>query len=425
MSNSSQADRSQISLPDLEAIATQTGLVVRKSRKFSPAPFLQSLLSSVVTGLASFNQIAANLQQRTGHAMARQSLHQRFGQATTAFLIQVLQTLIQQRYQPLQSIISTTHIKRIIIEDSSFQVMPKANSKNFPAHGNHHGATAGVKIDFTYDLLSGNILTHTLHNAAEQDKTIGKDTLTEIRPGDLLLRDMGYFSLSEFDAVEQLNAFWITRLPLTIGVRCDASDTLEERLKRSSKDILDLEVTAGEVGKKCRLIAVRAAPEMIEARHQERRKKARKSGKTPCPKGMIRDGWHVILTNLTKDECSFEKIISIYRARWAVEIQFRAWKQSLKLTAALNRKSNEYHQQALVLAAMIAHQLGMKLAQRLGATVGAQNLSYEKLYDLLAMDLVKARDLAEACRFDPDPRHIMRDRRVRHNPLLSALNGLS
>jgi hypothetical protein len=37
-------------------------------------------------------------------------------------------------------------------------------------------------------------------------------------------------------------------------------------------------------------------------------------------------------------------------------------------------------------------------------------LSYEKLYDLLAVRLIKARDLAELATFDPDPRRIARDR---------------
>jgi hypothetical protein len=89
-------------------------------------------------------------------------------------------------------------IKRIIIEDSSAQAMPKSNAEHFPAHGNHHGATAGAKIDFSFNLLSGQFLSHSLHAATDQDKSIGKDLLAHVQPGDLVLRDMGYFSLGEF-----------------------------------------------------------------------------------------------------------------------------------------------------------------------------------------------------------------------------------
>ena len=119
------------------------------------------------------------------------------------------------------------------------------------------------------------------------------------------------------------------------------------------------------------------------------------------------------------------QLAAIYRARWAVEIQFRAWKQALNLGNALNRKSNEHHLQALVLAGMIAHQLAMRIARRIGAVIGRAKLSYEKLYDLLAVCLVKARNPAEATAFDPDPRHVQRDKRTRKSPVKSGILALT
>jgi len=98
--------------------------------------------------------------------------------------------------------------------------MPKSNAEDFGAHGNHHGPTAGVKIDLAYYLLSDTIISHSLHQATTQDKTIGKDLIEELRKGDLVLRDMGYFSLGEFTVIEACGAWWLTRLPLTTGISC-------------------------------------------------------------------------------------------------------------------------------------------------------------------------------------------------------------
>lgn len=425
MSKTSPAGRSWLSLPDLDLLATKTRLVVRKSRKFTPSGFLQSLLGSVVTGLASLNQLAASLKELLPAAMSRQSLHARFDIRSTAFLMVVLCDLMEQRFRPAVAALGGTGIRRILVEDSSGQVLPKSNCDNFPAHGNHRGATAGVKIDFAFDLLSSSIVFHSLQAATEQEKTIGKDFVSEVRRGDLVLRDMGYFSLGEFAIIEAREAWWLTRLPLTTGVTLANGDVLEKRLKGSRREIIDLVVLAGEYGKKCRLVAVRAAPEVVAARHAERREKARQSGKTPCPKGLVRDGWHIMLTNLGKEQASVGQLAALYRARWAVEIQFRAWKQALNLDKALNRKSGDHHMQALVLAAMIAHQLGMKIAQRIGGVVGRDRLSYEKLYDLLAVHLVKSTDLAEVAAFNPDPRHITRDKRARQSPVESGILALS
>jgi len=51
----------------------------------------------VATDLASLNQIVGELKDRSHPGMARQSLHQRFGTRSTAFLIAVLGDLMQQR----------------------------------------------------------------------------------------------------------------------------------------------------------------------------------------------------------------------------------------------------------------------------------------------------------------------------------------
>ena len=425
MSKALPAGRSWPSLPDLDLIASQTRLIIRHSRRFSASGFLQSLLSSVVTGLASLNQIAGDLKDRDLAGMARQSLHQRFDIRSTAFLMAVLGDLMQQRYSTAATAIKSGAIQRILIEDASSQVMPKSNADAFPAHGNHHGETAGVKIDFAFDLLTGCIVSHSLQAATEQDKSIGKEFIIEVRRGDLVLRDMGYFSLGEFTAIELLEAWWLTRLPLTTGVMLADGRSLETYLKSFRGDIIELDVIVGEQGKKCRLVAMRAAPEVATARLAERRKKARECGKSPSPKGLMRDGWHLMLTNLGKEQADVSQLAAIYRARWAVEIQFRAWKQALNLGKALNRKSNEHHLQALVLAGMIAHQLGMRIAREIENAVGRARLSYEKLYDLLAVRLIKARDLTEVAAFDPDPRHVERDKRTRKSPVESGILALN
>jgi len=425
MSKSLPTDLSKLVLPDLDVIASETKLVIRKSPKFSSGGFLQSLLSSVASGQGSLNQIASELKDRTQAAMARQSMHDRFTPKSTAFLMAVVCDLMEQRFKPAGTALEGTKILRIMIEDASGVGFPKANSEAFPAHGNHHGATAGVKIDLAFDLLSQTIVSHSLEAATTQDKVIGKEVIVEVRPGDLVLRDMGYFSLDEFGEIELRGAWWLTRLPLTTGVLLENGKALETRLNRRRQDVLDLEVSVGEVGKKCRLIAVRADQKVARKRRDERRKRAAQSGRKACRKGLIRDGWHLMLTNLTKEEMKVSQLVAIYRARWAVEIQFRAWKQSLNLDKALNRKSNEHHMQGLVIAGMIAHQLGMKIAGVLVGQIGRARLSYERLYDLLAIYLIKLEDFSELINFSPDPRHISRGRSSTQSPIESGILALN
>ncbi len=135
MLTTSPADCSALILPDLHSLAIQTGLIIRKSPKFTADGFLQSLLSSVVTGHGSTNQIASELKERVGHSMSRQSLHERFGPNSTAFLLAVSGDLMKQRFEPSGKSLLKFGITEILVEDASAQVMPKANSSHFPGHG--------------------------------------------------------------------------------------------------------------------------------------------------------------------------------------------------------------------------------------------------------------------------------------------------
>jgi len=425
MFRTSPTDCSKLILPDIDLIARETQLVVRKSSKFTPDSFLQSLLSAVATGKGSLNQIAAQIEDRVDQGMARQSLSDRFTPKSTAFLLSILGKLIEQRFKPTTAALAHTKIRRVFIEDSSALGLPKSNARNFPAHGNHHGNTAGVKIDFAYDLLSGNVLSHSLQQATTQDKSIGKDALVEVQAGDLVLRDMGYFSLDEFTEIESRSAWWLTRLPLSTGVLLENGKALETRLRSRKQDILDLKVHVGGQKKSCRLIAVRADDTVARKRRSERRKRAKENGKSPCNKGLMRDGWHLMLTNLCSSEAEVSQLVVIYRARWAVEIQFRAWKQSLNLEQALKRKSSQHHLEALMLAGMIAHQLGMKIAILMGHQVGRPQLSYERLYDLLAVYLIKVSTFMGLQNFAPDRRHISRGKRSRQSPIESGIMALN
>jgi hypothetical protein len=140
---------------------------------------------------------------------------------------------------------------------------------------------------------------------------------------------MGYFSLGEFAPVEVAGAWRLPQLPLNVGVSLEKGGTIEDALKRARHDIIDLPADAGKQGKACRFAALRASPEVVDARRKERRDKAKKTGKTPCAKGLVRDGWHLMLSNLPTGLKDAGKLATIYRARWAAEIQLRAWKQIL------------------------------------------------------------------------------------------------
>ena len=408
---------SAITLPNLHALAKESLLVIRESPKFCPSVFLMTLMQSASSGHASFNKMAGALGESLA-PMSKQGLSARFSPKSTKFLQSVLYSLMEQRLSPVRSTLEYAGTKRIIVEDSSAVSLPKKNAKCFPAHGNAHGKTAGLKIDFAYDLKSGQCVSHTLEKATEQDKSIGKETVTLAEEGDLFLRDMGYFILEDFDYLEEQGASWVTRLPMNCKVSTMDGKTLESVLKNTELNQLDLEVFAGEKKqKRCRLVAVRADQNVVEQKHRKRKADAQKKGKKPSQDSLTRDGWHLILTSLSKEQASVEEIGHLYTCRWSIELQFRGLKDALNLKKALNRITNKYHIEALVLAAMITHQLSQRvwnLYYKILHEVG-KTLSLEKLFANLVIFLSKLTRLEEINQFKPDLRHIAYEKRTRQD----------
>ncbi len=82
----------------LNLIARDSGLIQRHSRKFSAAGILLSLLPSVTKGDTSLNHLVMHLASFVRTSMTRQAIHQRFGPASSAFLLGALHTVLAKRF---------------------------------------------------------------------------------------------------------------------------------------------------------------------------------------------------------------------------------------------------------------------------------------------------------------------------------------
>lgn len=399
-------------LGKLDPLARKTGFIVRKSKKFSASGFVLSLMKSVITGKASFNQLAANLSHSELKSISRQAVWKRMDTSTIPFLLDTVGVALKQRWSK-EALVASTVFGRVIIEDSSQVKLAKANHEEFPGHGNDGGTTAGCKFDMAFDLLTGEPVTISLHLATEQDREIGKDLVDLIRENDLILRDMGYFSRGEFARIEESKACWLSRVPINVKVHDTSGNTLETILKKTTLNKLEVEVMLGDSGHPARLIAERAAPEIAEKRRRERREQARQLGKEASKDMLMRDGWYLLVTNVDKELMTSANLFKLYAIRWQIEITFRAWKQSGKLVSALARKSNEIHLQALMLASMLLLILTMKIASLLQGSDGSILISIEKLAANLAGFILGIKSIWHLADYHPDLRHLKSDRRTR------------
>lgn len=401
----------------LSTYAKESGLVQRVSRKFSPEGFLMAMLEATSTGRGSFTQLVSSLGwQAPPLGTSPQALHQRVNRTecgVEGFLVRCLSHICRQRQGTGRTVAGDCPFGRIIVGDSTTHRMPKDNAGEFPGHGNASGETAGCKVDLAFDLLDGSILHSELHTATEQDKTIGVGLFDEIRAGDLVLRDMGYFGVDNFQIIEALNAFWLSRLPLNVDVVTAAGVPLEKILSSHHRDTHDLAVRLTAKGHAARLVAVRASQQETEKRRRARRAEARRKGRKAGKKALVRDGWHLMVTNVPETMQTVPQLAAIYSQRWLIEMAFRAWKQAGNMAKALNRVSSPQHLKGLVLAGMIAMAIALKAGLSLARAQPQFRYSLEKVFDYMFARLVALRKLTDLAELKPDPRHLQAQKRAR------------
>ena len=425
--NTKPATKSKILFGKIEEIARKTKLIVRKSRKFNAESFLLSLLKSVATGKASYNQMAATLGNCNVKPMSRQALSQRIGQKSEDFMKDVLSKAMSIKWGG-GSILKNQHFGRILVEDSSQYKMNKRNRESFPGHGNQKSESSGCKIDLSFDLLTGCPVLQILDKATTQDKKLGRNLVDAVQERDLVLRDMGYLSVKEFQRIEDKMAFWLSRLPANVCAFLEDGKELDELLRsfkgkkfNRSMNLLDIN------GHSVRLVAIRADKQVAEKRRRDGIKSAKKNGKTPTKKSLLRDGWHIMVTNVEEDKMDTGDLVKLYSLRWQIEITFRAWKQSGALMKALNRKSKTSHLRTLIYASILWLVISMKTASTLQSTLdkNVKVVSLEKLAMSMIVYVMNLTCLSDLSEYTPYLLHVLIESRKRDSLMAVSIQCLS
>lgn len=419
MSRTSPTDCSKVFFSRLESAARKTKFIVRNSSKFSAAGYLLSLLNAVLTGKASFNQLAMTLKDSEPLSLSKQAIWKRTNSLAVAFMLEALTLALLEKWHRCEPQLSKLkkHFKRVLVEDSTHQNLPKSNHEIFPAHGNGQSVTAGMKVDLTVDLINGHTIASRLHGATEQDRDLGKNLVDLVKKRDLVLRDRGYFSLAEFALIDKKGAFWLSRVPSNLIIKDLGGGDLAKHLCACQQETIELQVRLGTEEYQARLVATRATAAVAEKSLREANERAQKQGKTLSNSQRLRCQWHLIVTNIPVEVLKARAVCELYRCRWNIEIIFRAWKQSANLDKALNRRSNEDHFQVLMLAGMIYQVLSLSMVSLMRKLTSKKRLSLEKLFDYFSAHLSKCRSLNELWSDLPDPRHVTMESRKDRRPL--------
>jgi hypothetical protein len=320
--------------------AWDTGTCQRAS-PLSGAVLIQTLVLGYLADPDAALEDLAQTAALLGHPVSPQALDQRF----TAPLARCLERLLGQAAGRAAGDPATAAVLRqftaVLVQDSTRLTLPAALADYWRGGGTRAGRDqAAVKFQVRLDLCSGELRGLVVEPGRASDQATSLQR-ADLRPGELHLRDLGYFDLEVLQDIAAAGAFYLSRVQDGTGLYTPAGTPLDlARLaRRYPGDVFDQPIHLGARQRlAARLVMVRVPPAVAAARRRALRAKATKKGYTPSRDKLALCAWNVYVTNVPADVLDVDEVLALARARWQIECLFRHWKSDGHLAVSRSRK---------------------------------------------------------------------------------------
>jgi hypothetical protein len=301
---------------DLESSSRTTGAIRRKRVVTSGGQLLRLVLAYVLSGL-SFRSTAAWAEAGEHAAFSDVALLKRMRRCGPwlRYLVSTLMRLTSP--EP-----SADDERRIVAVDATMICVPGDKQNYYLLH---------TAYDVTAQCFQSTELTDR-HTAERLD--VGKIERDEIRLG-----DRAYGRWRDLWTVVEAGADYVVRLSATALKLCTVSG---EPIRRAVwcklaetagvQDVtLAIHASKGAAQMLARLIVLPLSQEKAAAARRLMRKNACKWGYTPSRDALVTAGCLMLITSLPREAWPAERVLTLYRRRWQVELAFKRLKSLIGL----------------------------------------------------------------------------------------------
>jgi Transposase DDE domain len=269
------------------------------------------------------------LLEKFGVLIAGQSLNERFLEPAVDLMQKTMGRISRIRAEEKLSEFCGDFFTAIFIFDSTVQQLFTKCESLFKGCGGG-ASSAGIKIQFGFDLLTGNLLHLISRNARDPDNGF---RITDIVAGSLLMFDLGYFSTSFLALIQRGKAYFLCRYRFGTVVYRKSNgefhrmDVMKIISRMKAGEILELSVYLGNADKTpARFILEKLPEELVKEKRRKFKRDKQKKGNAVSRERLDFCVVNAFVTNLPEEILSTEKVREIYSVRWQIEIVFKTWK---------------------------------------------------------------------------------------------------
>jgi len=328
----------------LNNLARKTGFIKRSTVKAEGEDFVKLMTTEIIgEDAVSTEGLCDILRQINPEAdMTPQSLNERINRKESVeYLKEVFEAAFRENLEPVRSAISPALLSpfgRVFIEDSTAITLNEKLADEFRGSGGSASRSA-VKIDITYEVKQDIIQNILIKNGNDSDLSEAETILTGLRENDLILRDLGYFTLKSLREISGKRAFFLSRMLKGVNVYLSADKDAEAidltefiDKKFGFLPVSDINVYIGKEERlPCRLIAYRLPDDTVAERIRKARGNTQKKGRQLTEEYLNWLRFNIFITNISCEILEAESVGTVYRLRWQIEITFKHWKSLLKI----------------------------------------------------------------------------------------------
>ena len=330
---------------NVEQIGWDTEFYKLNPRKIYITNLLLSFFPMALTGKNGYHIWAGYLRELIGCTVSRVALWKRMGKALRDCLQAILEETIKRKIhgqslpgknnQALFSPFGETYL-----QDSTIIPLPEELKPYYKGSVSMGKQKSSIRVQAIYGLSSGTFREFTLSSFTDNDQGASGGIIKLLKPGDLMIRDLGYYVLNVFWNVALMGAFFLSRYRFGTNIydaHTDKQIQLGEALKGS---VVDRNILLGAKEKlPCRLVAVKL-PDHVAAERRRKAEKSRDKRVKHNKEYMELLDWAIFITNIGTQVWGPKEILQGYRIRWHIEIIFKGWKSHLNMVGLVSEAPN-------------------------------------------------------------------------------------
>ena len=328
----------------IEHLAKTSKFYKRSPRKITATNFVVSFFLVMTKERFSLRNWAIQLQHLIGEKVSFQAIAARLQFRQIKFVKQLFTESLRTKLDRDQVSETSELFKpfnRILLEDSTCIKLANKLFASFSGNSNSKVRKTITRVQLLIDLKGRGISDLGMTSYTINDGKYSSKIVEKLNPSDLIIRDLGYWSLRVFRSIDEKKAYYLSRLKLGVLLTDPMTgqdfDLLKVLKKCESKNLKTFESTL-LVGAKEQVEMRVVAYKLTTGQSIKRIDQAKASRHKNVPiskKSKYLMTWNIMVTNVPKKHWSVLDIFTVYRMRWEIEMIFKNFKSNFHLSQLL------------------------------------------------------------------------------------------